>query len=547
VHQFSFRLKKVIFIFILSLLSSFFDNAVYAQESPKSHWIYFKDKGNEAFDPYTFFDALAIERRKLNNIDLYNEQDKPVSGGYLSQIEQLSDSVIAISRWLNAAILYTDAERLMMIQQLRFVDHTEPYFRNSSLQLASMENVGAEADDEPSGKERKNQILENQIGMMYPQAYKSKGISGKGVRVAVFDAGFPGVDVHPAFEHIRQRNGILMTYDFVKRSKKVYHANFHGTAVLSCIAGIKDGIPMGLATDAEFLLARTERALIEPYSEEVNWLMAAEWADKNGAHIISSSLGYGNHRYFYRDMDGKKSLVSRAAGMAARRGVLILNSAGNEATDSWRFLITPSDNDSVVCVGGVDPFTLYHISFSSFGPSYSGSIKPNISASGTALCAVQKGYRLLDGTSFACPLASGFAACMLQYKPELKGKPLEAMRTLEANSSLYPFYDYAHGFGVPDARKITGDFLEPRVSTFDVIKTDTGLKIAAMPMDMSEINPQANLVFMHLRDASDRLIWYKTFQLVNDNSEIFIHQSELSQGKTLMVSHRYFHQLIPIE
>ena len=66
--------------------------------------------------------------------------------------------------------------------------------------------------------------------------------------------------------------------------------------VLSCIAGVKDSVRLGLAPNAEFLLARTERSRREPFSEEENWLAAAEWADRNGADIINSSLGYVHHR-----------------------------------------------------------------------------------------------------------------------------------------------------------------------------------------------------------------------------------------------------------
>ena len=123
---------------------------------------------------------------------------------------------------------------------------------------------------------------------------------------------------------------------------------------LSCIAGISYGTKkMGLATGAEFLLARTEVDL-EPFKEEVWWMQAVEWADKNGAQIISSSLGYGKERYDVWQMDGT-SYVAKAGNMAARKGILVCNSAGNEATTSaWKTIITPADADSVLCVGGIE-------------------------------------------------------------------------------------------------------------------------------------------------------------------------------------------------
>src|SRR6185436_820200 len=110
---------------------------------------------------------------------------------------------------------------------------------------------------------------------------------------------------------------IIATYNFISKNENVFSHNAHGLGTLSCITGILDSINIGLATGAEFLLARTEQATGEPFSEEENWLAAAEWADKHGANIISSSLGYSYQRYFNTEMNGKKSLVARAAAMAA--------------------------------------------------------------------------------------------------------------------------------------------------------------------------------------------------------------------------------------
>ncbi len=61
-----------------------------------------------------------------------------------------------------------------------------------------------------------------------------------------------------------------------------------------------DGVFIGLATDSEFLLARTERVLYEGDAEEEDWLMAIEWADKNGADIVNSSLGLHLSKAFCR-------------------------------------------------------------------------------------------------------------------------------------------------------------------------------------------------------------------------------------------------------
>ena len=79
-------------------------------------------------------------------------------------------------------------------------------------------------------------------------------------------------------------------------------------------------------------------------------------------------------------MDGKTSLVARAANMAAAKGILVVNAAGNEGGDDWKFIGTPADADSVLSVGGVSPETNIHIPYSSFGPTSDKRMKPNVCA-----------------------------------------------------------------------------------------------------------------------------------------------------------------------
>jgi len=203
------------------------------------------------------------------------------------------------------------------------------------------------------------------------------------------------------------------------------------------------------------LLARTEWTTKEDKQEEYFWLAAAEWADKNGANIISSSLGYGNDWYTVKDMDGKKSVVAFAATVAAQKGILVVNSAGNEYEDNkWRTIITPSDADSVLCVGGTDPYTDRHISFSSIGPSADYRTKPNISAPGHVVAANPNGtISHTFGTSFSCPLVSGFAACAWQSNRSLTNMQLFA--EIEKSGHLYPYFDYMHGHGIPQASYFT--------------------------------------------------------------------------------------------
>ncbi|MEY4866455.1 MAG: hypothetical protein RLY64_709, partial [Bacteroidota bacterium] len=222
----------------------------------------------------------------------------------------------------------------------------------------------------------------------------------------------------------------------------------------------------GLAQDAEFLLAKTENRK-ERFEEEKNWLAMLEWAHQQGADIISSSLGYTTQRYEPWMMDGKTTFISRTATMAARKGILVVTAAGNEAESKWHYIAAPGDADSVLTVGGIDPKTGIHSSFSSYGPTADGRLKPNVCAYGTTLAAKPGGHYVpSDGTSFATPLVAGFAACLWQKHPEWSN--MQLLHAIENASDLQPYFDYHHGFGVPQADIALGMEIKSKTQSFHV-------------------------------------------------------------------------------
>jgi subtilisin family serine protease len=321
---------------------------------------------------------------------------------------------------------------------------------------------------------RESEVLNGQLNTLGADAWRNAGLDGKGLRIAIFDVGFSNADKVPAFDHIRKGNRLIATHDFTNRKNSdfVYYGNGHGTEVWSCIAGKIGDIQIGLATGAEFLLAKTEKNS-EKYREELNWLAAAEWADKNGADIINSSLGYTVNRYFNWQMDGKTTFVTRAANIAARKGMLVVNAAGNDGDDKWHYIGAPADADSALSVGGIDPETGFHTGFSSFGPTADKRMKPNVSAYGHVIAASPARLVSTQGTSFASPLVAGFAACAWQSHHELTN--MQLFKEVENSGSLYPYFDYAHGFGIPQARH----FLEknPPITepTFRIVESDDSI------------------------------------------------------------------------
>lgn len=476
------------------LIIVFFASFANAQNYGK-YWVFFKDKPTESFDPYTYFDEKALERRQKHALPAYDFSDLPVDEAYIKAISGIADSIGFVSRWFNGMVFYGNSQQLEEVKGLGFVLETFEAARGNAM-LASVDETPGELYEDLSEEEKT--LMENQLLSLGSEEFKRSNIDGKGIRIAVFDAGFPGVDNHPAFEHIRKENRIVKTYDFIRKREKVYGANSHGTMVLSCIAGMADGKNIGLATGAEFLLARTERAFMEPFSEEEHWMAAAEWADKNGADIINSSLGYTRHRYFREQMDGS-SLVARAASMAVAKGMLVVNAAGNDGHEDWKIIGTPADADSVLAVGGIDPETFFHVYFSSFGPTARQLMKPNVCSYGVVIAANARKLTKTQGTSFASPLIAGFAACAMQLKPGLKA--MELFREIEKSGDFYPYYDYAHGFGIPRAAYFTGNLTESP-KTLDLTVDKFSVKVQVKP----EFMPQDDSPEVPLKEGSREIV-----------------------------------------
>ncbi len=427
------------FKLIIFLLIIFFFNSGFTQEK---YWVFFNNKKGVTFEPYAYFDSKAIERRVKANIPLIDSTDFPLNENYINSVKEIVEDVTSQSRWFNAIAVWAFPEQIKEVAELSFVKDVKPIYLQTYVCSYNYKT-------ELSEKEKK--LLKNQTRRMGGDLFEENGIDGKGIRIAIFDNGFYTIDKSPVFEHIRKEGRIIKTYDFIMKREFDYGFSLipsHGTMVFSCIAGMIDGQKMGLATGAEFLLAQTE-IMREPFSEEENWLAAVEWADKNGADIINSSLGYTYHRYFTGDMDGKTSLVARAANMAARKGILVVNAMGNDGANKWKYLSTPADADSVLSVGGIDPDTDLPVSFTSFGPTADKRMKPNVSAYGEAVVAGKNSLITAQGTSFSSPLIAGFAACALQTNRSLSN--MELFKEIEKSGDLYPYYDYLNGFGVPQA------------------------------------------------------------------------------------------------
>jgi len=293
-----------------------------------------------------------------------------------------------------------------------------------------------------------------QVGQINGQFLHKNGFRGKGMLIAILDAGFYHVNLLPAFDSLRLGGRIAGTRDFVNPLSNIFEENTHGMMVLSTMGGIIPGSLIGTAPDATYWLIRSEDTSSEYLIEEDNWVAAAEFADSLGVDVINSSLGYSvfdnavmNHTY--ADMNGSTTRVARGANMAVSKGILVFASAGNEGNKSWHYLISPSDGDSVIAVGAVDKYGT-KAAFSSFGPASDRNVKPDLAAMGqsTALQSSNGMTGLGSGTSFSSPVLAGAAACLWQANPHATVSQVK--QALIKSGSQYQRPDSLLGYGIPN-------------------------------------------------------------------------------------------------
>ena len=433
-------------------------------------WIYLTDKGTDNRPEIQRLEEslpLKVLKRRLRRGDrgrLTDIYDLPLKKRYVLKLQSCVDQIRQRSRWLNAVsaeIRGTQLEKLSGLPFVRRMDTVKSFiYRDPEIRegiettATSREARGHSMDYGPAF---------NQLDLINVPPLHDMGYSGKGVLICMLDTGFNNLD-HKALAHL----DIQATRDFVNNDFNVddepnqMGVGNHGTNTLGTIAGFWPGELIGPAYGAGFILGKTENTEWERHIEEDHWVAAAEWAEQLGADIISSSLGYreefthGEAGYSAENMDGRTAVVTLGANIAAAKGVLIVNSAGNEGREAGlaNTIIAPSDSPDVLAAGAVDP-SGRRTDFSSYGPSSDGRIKPDVMAQGsqvyTAAADSLDGFVSVAGTSFSCPLTAGAAALVLEANPTWSNRDIMTALKNTAAGASNP--DNEMGWGIIDAYK----------------------------------------------------------------------------------------------
>ena len=431
-------------------------------------WRYtLKDKQGSAYaldHPGRWLSHKAIERRRRQQIAL-DSTDLPVSQRYLRVLEKalkdrknatqkskLEWMVIGTSRWNNSVLIRSnDSTVLSALDALDCVAKSQCVWISPDSISSYVKHTYHETFnpwDSIKGTYYGNG--KEQIEMLSGQRLHGIGKRGHGMTIAVLDGGFQNADVIPAIT----RANIAGAKDFVyPNSPYFYQETDHGTKVLSAMAANQPEVLVGTAPEARYWLLRCEDQQTEQPVEEDYWAMAAEFADSVGADIISSSLGYNDYDtpnyYHQRDLDGQTALISHTASMLARKGIILVNSAGNSGMGPWKKITFPGDASDVLTVGAVN-MEKKNAPFSGVGPTQDGRIKPDVMALGSPTSLISgRGSIVRDmGTSFSTPLITGLVACLWQALPEKTALEIIELVRQTSNNAKEP--DSIFGYGIPN-------------------------------------------------------------------------------------------------
>jgi subtilisin family serine protease len=419
--------------------------------------LYLKDKGATPFritSPEAFLSPETVERRLLREA-LIDDSDLPLSRAYLDELTSLGVSPVVQSKWMRTIVVESrDSAIAEQLKAIPFVDSLTCVWSGpdrlppppcSAAGDTALLTSTDESLENPYG------YAENQLAMLNGPRLHTAGYRGKGLRIALIDAGFMHVDRIKAFASINLLGALNITFP----GRSIYREDDHGTKVLSCIAANLPGIMIGSAPEASFLLIKSEDTRGEYPLEEDFWAAAVEYADSIGIDIISSSLGYfrfdnmPDYYYTRADLNGQTAFVSHIAAIAAKKGILLVSSAGNEGNSDWEKIAFPADVPDILTVGGVNA-EKEKSTFSSIGMTSDYRIKPDVMALGTHVCVIDASGRIqhTNGTSFSTPIVAGLAACLWQAFPLLKNT--ELIKLIKESSDRHQRPDAHLGYGIPD-------------------------------------------------------------------------------------------------
>lgn len=280
--------------------------------------------------------------------------------------------------------------------------------------------------------------------------------TGSGIKIAILDTGVE-------LTHPDLASNLLTGLDATGNGSNggpLYGGHFnnaHGTAcagIAAAVANNNNGIA-GVAYDAKIIPVRigyvnVSNEFIVDYDEIAYGI---NWAVNNGADILSNSYSLGSN----------STNVNTAITNAVNNDCLVLFSSGNDIGGNGDSVSYPAELNNVIAVGATsmcdERKSLASCDGESWGSNYGNLldiVSPGVQIYTTDLLG-NEGYNTayngdyfpsFNGTSSACPNASGVAALIWSAKTSLTAQEVRSI--LESNTDKVIGYSYSTTSGHPN-------------------------------------------------------------------------------------------------
>ena len=406
----------------------------------------FKNKSSNysLSNPEEYLSRKSVKRRSDYQVEM-DSSDIPINSNYINAIQQHAITIQSRSKWHNCIVVSTIFESVY--------DSLNVYNFVSSVEL-----IGEVVLNKKSNNKLDYGTNEAQIEAVHLNFGHNLGYTGKGVEIAIIDAGFSGLSTNAFFDSLFINNQIKSTYNFITNKTINYSAHEHGANVASVLGANISSNYVGAAPGSLYHLLVSEDVNQENKIEEFHLIEALEYCDSAGIDLINISLGYSNfddERFSHRkqELTGDSTLLAKACNLAWRNGAFIVTSAGNNGADSWGVVTVPANSDSVFTVGAVDINEQY-AGFSSKGnPSVNSTLKPNVVGVGKYTYVVKKDgtVGIASGTSYSSPQITGLVSCLMEAFPNKKNWELREAIEYSSHNGVSP--DSLIGHGIPNFEK----------------------------------------------------------------------------------------------
>ena len=362
--------------------------------------------------------------------DLF-EGVKMMSGDYSSSINDVFHfEKLGIS---SVGLTESEAQRLVNRKEILAVE------KNFEVHILGFEDRSKYVVEEPTIQ---NSISWN-IEMINARHAWNRSITGSGINLAILDT---GVSNHP---DLNVKGGV----SFVRNAKSYADGHGHGTHCAGIATANNPSTGMfGVAKDCNLFAVKV---LSDRGSGNADWVISGlEWCIQQNMDVASLSLG---------GPVNPSLAFAEAIQRCKENGVAVICATGNEYGTPFPWVGSPANsfesgnvNASPIAVGAIDRYRrIAH--FSSRGKNGPYWNPVTVVAPGVRIKSTFKhgSYKVLNGTSMACPHVAGLAALIKQRFPTFSPHHIELkiMQTAKALGHITP--NEAHGYGLIDCDKAT--------------------------------------------------------------------------------------------